>query len=142
MKTKLKLIVLMTLSIFISSALFGQDAIERERTFDCEYYLQKASDEKVVTETEDESSNELHLISIFPNPSEGFVFVRITSSKTETVQVNILDALGRLETNLKLPLKSGLNVKKINTSDLSHGVFYINMLAESPEPIYMNFFKL
>ena len=112
MKNKLKFIVLTILSLFTTTTVFGQYAANYQGTFDCESYSDAPSIEKKIDSKNETTKLKLNLISVFPNPSEDFVFLKIKSSKSETVQLNIIDAIGRVESNMNLKLNSGLNVKK------------------------------
>ncbi|MDD3875605.1 MAG: T9SS type A sorting domain-containing protein [Bacteroidales bacterium] len=66
-------------------------------------------------------------LSMYPNPSNGFVNFQITLDKSEALNMEILDITGRIVYNDVLNLRQGLNTKAMNLSFLSQGIYIINL---------------
>ena len=85
-----------------------------------------------VSEMEFEKSKIENNMSLFPNPSNGIVYVKFNGSYDETAFINILDINGRV---VKSDNLGKLNASQINymfdTNELSAGIYIVNINGSS-----------
>ncbi len=82
-------------------------------------------DPSLVTERDNISAQGKQL-SLYPNPAkESSVFSFVTDSP-ESISIRIYDALGNFVSGISEGIVHGENAVRINTADLSNGVYYIN----------------
>ena len=85
-----------------------------------------------VSEMELEKSKIENNMSLFPNPSNGIVYVKFNGSYDETAFINILDINGRV---VKSDNLGKLNTSQINymfdTNELSAGIYIVNINGSS-----------
>lgn len=85
-----------------------------------------------VSEMELEKSKIVNNMSLFPNPSNGIVYVKFNGSYDETAFINILDINGRV---VKSDNLGKLNASQINymfdTNELSAGIYIVNINGSS-----------
>ena len=85
-----------------------------------------------VSEMELEKSKIENNMSLFPNPSNGIVYVKFNGSYDETAFINILDINGRV---VKSDNLGKLNASQINymfdTNELSAGIYIVNINGSS-----------
>ncbi|HLP54795.1 MAG TPA: T9SS type A sorting domain-containing protein, partial [Fluviicola sp.] len=71
--------------------------------------------------------------SLFPNPSEGIVF--IASDATQSFDYVVTDANGRLITELSNGVKAG-QTTEINLNNMETGVYFIKLSNEQAEKVF------
>ena len=72
-------------------------------------------------------------VSLFPNPSEGIVF--IASDATQSFDYVVTDANGRLITELSNGVKAG-QTTEINLNNMETGVYFIKLSNEQAEKVF------
>ncbi len=74
------------------------------------------------------NNNNNNGISVFPNPSAGPVTLSYRSEKTEAVQVQVIDALGRLRYSTRIQAIEGLSANRLELpADLEQGIYLITV---------------
>lgn len=66
-----------------------------------------------------------HKTNLFPNPAEDFVYLDVFSEKINTVDLQVINSTGELVVMLQKSLIAGNNRIKIDTGNLSKGVYII-----------------
>ena len=67
-------------------------------------------------------------VSIFPNPTNGFLNI-LTTSTDEGLVVFIQDQLGRVVREMDLPPSTGVSISQFNLSHLSAGTYYLHITS-------------
>ena len=76
-----------------------------------------------------ENSNfDLHF-KIFPNPFSDALFIEFESDKNELIKIKLLDQYGRIMQIKEIKNLKGYNKIKLNTSDFSNGIYYLQVLT-------------
>ncbi len=70
-------------------------------------------------------NNNLEL-SVYPNPTTDATTLTINSEKTETINISIIDILGKTISTSERMIHSGINKEVINCANLESGVYFIN----------------
>ena len=72
----------------------------------------------------------LNNVSVYPNPTNNIVNVKIVSNENSTVAIELVDALGKLVLNTKNhDVMIGENLFEMNTQELNDGVYFISILS-------------
>ncbi len=72
----------------------------------------------------------LNNVSVYPNPTNNLVNVKIVSNENSTVAIELVDALGKLVQNTKNhDVMIGENLFEMNTQELNDGVYFISILS-------------
>ena len=69
--------------------------------------------------------------SVFPNPTEEMINLKINSLNSGSVNMRISDVAGKMIRNEKLDLNQGENIKQIDISNLNNGLYLIFLSNES-----------
>ncbi len=78
-----------------------------------------------------EENDFLNNINLFPNPANELTNLSFTLSQTAPVQINIVDMIGKTVTVVaNETMQNGDHRFEINTSDLSTGIYLINMTID------------
>ena len=75
-----------------------------------------------------EANSSTHF-SVYPNPATSFTNLKISSDKTQTMKISIVDLLGKEITKKEKLIVSGINNEKINISKYQNGIYFINLQA-------------
>ena len=67
-------------------------------------------------------------VSIFPNPTNGFLNI-LTTSTDEGLVVFIQDQLGRVVREMDLPPSTGVSISQFNLSHLIAGTYYLHITS-------------
>ena len=65
--------------------------------------------------------------SIYPNPASGKVNIRLDAEEPATLQVAVIDLLGSTFIREQFELVSGTNVREINLTNLSKGIYIVRL---------------
>jgi len=92
------------------------------------------SDTSACFNVSDLSVNDIHSalnnVSVYPNPTNNLVNVKIVSNENSTVAIELVDALGKLVQNTKNhDVMIGENLFEMNTQELNDGVYFISILS-------------
>lgn len=68
-------------------------------------------------------------LSIFPNPTTGMVTINYSLTKASHVMIEVYNALGELVMNSNTNVPAGLQSKQMDLSDLTNGVYSMNIIA-------------
>lgn len=77
--------------------------------------------------------NAFDIISIYPNPSSGFIDYLIYSSEDFCQAVRVIDANGKIIISEKKLINYGMNKHRINTSHLSRGNYTLQVMGAKSE---------
>ena len=81
----------------------------------------------IATATKDISET-IELMSIYPNPTSNLCSIKFKLSQSKTLLVNIFNVLGEKVYNIQKNIFSeGENELKLNTSNLSNGIYIIEL---------------
>jgi len=72
-----------------------------------------------------QSSSPLEFTQLMPNPALDNIFAKINSAKEMEVNLQILDARGKLMQTKQIKLNKGNNTIEINISDLPVGMYFL-----------------
>jgi hypothetical protein len=81
----------------------------------------------VTTGTTGIPEKDLSSISIFPNPSNGKIFLKVDSKTTTTIQFELIDLLGKTLMAKTFDLNVGLNQKDIILENVNKGIYVIRL---------------
>ena len=81
---------------------------------------------KSITGVRDDLSS-VNAISLYPNPASREVNMRVVLSKSEVVNVQLIDVTGKTITNKQVIMNSGSNNFEMSTGDLPNGVYFIKV---------------
>ena len=84
----------------------------------------------------------IELASVYPNPSRDEISLKIKSELETSVQLNIIDGMGRIVMTQSINLTNGLNINRLDLSKLNQGGFYIQIINGNENPILEKFIKL
>lgn len=72
-------------------------------------------------------SEQLKLQSIYPNPVDEFVYVKLDSPIDEQFELRIVSLQGRIYENKTIQLQKGVNEMRIETNQLPKGMYFIQI---------------
>lgn len=75
-----------------------------------------------------ENSQEMEFL-VYPNPVTDRLLIANISEMYEDVEIDILDVSGRLVLTRKIPHWASGQTKQIDTSDLTHGVYFLRVVS-------------
>lgn len=81
----------------------------------------------VYADIEDEETNNFAVYSNYPNPAQNFTYLRFNTPTAGSVDISIIDAVGRMINSATIPTNAGLNNYVVNTADLKSGVYIYNI---------------
>ncbi len=81
----------------------------------------------VVEGIEKISNNLLQQMLVYPNPAQDIITVEFSAVENGNVLLNIYDLMGRHINSYPVPVHAGLNVTRIETSQLIEGMYFIEM---------------
>ena len=64
---------------------------------------------------------------IYPNPANDYVMVDFFCNRASNLNLNLVDITGRIVQSLKEQAFEGINTIKINTEDLSRGIYVVKI---------------
>jgi len=76
------------------------------------------------------SSNNLH-VNVYPNPNNSLLNIDFETTQQKNISMSIFDATGKNILNEKYVIETGKQTFQINTSQLSPGVYLLNMMDEN-----------
>ena len=68
-------------------------------------------------------------LNIYPNPSNGLVNVNFSMDKASEIRFELYNALGSMVRNMNTSAPAGLQLRQFDMSELSNGVYYLNIMA-------------
>lgn len=72
---------------------------------------------------------------IYPNPVIKNASIKLSSNKSQTITINILNQLGQLISTKQYNIDEGMNILNIESSSLLSGLYYLNIASEKGENI-------
>lgn len=69
-------------------------------------------------------------LNIYPNPSNGMVWVNFSMSKASDIRFELYNSVGALVRNMNTSAPAGVQVRQFDMSDLSNGAYYLNIMAD------------
>jgi hypothetical protein len=69
-------------------------------------------------------------LSVFPVPARDQINVAITAVSEDIVKIDMFDITGRIVGSIKTELKTGDNTFTINTTNISNGVYFLNITGD------------
>jgi hypothetical protein len=73
-----------------------------------------------------EINNSTHF-SVYPNPATNFTTLEISSDKTQTIKISVIDLLGKEITKKEKIIFSGTTLETINVSEYQNGIYFVNL---------------
>ncbi|MDP2385820.1 MAG: PKD domain-containing protein [Bacteroidota bacterium] len=70
-------------------------------------------------------------ISVFPNPFENYMTVKFVSTESTSIVISLYDAIGKLVLQKETKCSQGENKIELSTSELSRGVYTLNIKGSS-----------
>ena len=77
-------------------------------------------------------------VAIFPNPTDGMLFVDLAGIEGETVLLQVVNSLGQTVQETTLPVADGLQTLQLNTR-LGSGVYQLVIRSKNGAPITKRF---
>lgn len=74
-----------------------------------------------------ENVNEKSLISLYPNPTTSELNLKIVLTKSETMQIELIDFTGRIMNTSKVHLKEGINNLGMDLSKYPSGIYFVKI---------------
>lgn len=108
---------------------FGQEPIDS---------LQVLFDNSVESTTSTETVLQDNSVSIIPNPGNQIIRFK-TSDQLDIEQVRFYNNQGQLISTRKV---NDLATEQMNVSDLSHGIYFVELISKSKKPIVLKFVKM
>lgn len=69
-------------------------------------------------------------LNIYPNPSNGMVFVNFSMSKASDIRFELYNAVGELVRNMNTSAPAGIQLRQMDLSELSNGAYFLNIMAD------------
>ena len=69
-------------------------------------------------------------LNIYPNPSNGTVFVSFSTNKASEVRFELYNALGAMVRNMNTAAPAGVQIRQFDLNELSNGAYYLNIMAD------------
>lgn len=79
--------------------------------------------------------------SVFPNPTQDFIYAKINSQSFGNAQLRILDVTGKVMHTEAFEIQQGENLQQVNTGNLKNGLYLIHLIHEG-ETITKTFVKI
>jgi hypothetical protein len=70
-------------------------------------------------------------VAIYPNPVNEYMVANFTLNENITPVITIVNSLGQQVKNLSYNTKEGANSIRINTSELSSGIYFFNLVSNN-----------
>jgi hypothetical protein len=83
-----------------------------------------------IEQANDQSDDSYFGLKVFPNPTTEFVNLEFFIEENQSIDYKIFNLNGQLILNLKEKVSSGLNIKRIETSSLSNGNYFISISTD------------
>lgn len=86
-------------------------------------------------------NREFKVVNAFPNPTSDFFTIQLISPEEDIVSVQVRSANGRTMSTLNRQLQTGINELELDVSDLSKGLYMINIIngkSQKTEVIKLN----
>lgn len=71
------------------------------------------------------------LMSLYPNPTSGELYIELSLDKAVSLQVQVMDVLGRSQFVQQEQLLAGDQKLKLNLNNLSRGVYFLNLRVDN-----------
>ena len=65
--------------------------------------------------------------SVYPNPATNFTTLEISSDKTQTIKISVIDLLGKEIAKKEKVIFSGTTLETINVSEYQNGIYFVNL---------------
>jgi len=69
--------------------------------------------------------------SIYPNPTNGKIFLKMDSRETTTIQFELMDLLGKKLMEKSIDLSAGQNLKEIILENVNKGIFIVRLRMDN-----------
>lgn len=70
--------------------------------------------------------DEIGVANVYPNPTNGKIYLDIYAPQADNIQVQLTDAIGQYIRTEYLNLGAGMNTRQLDVSDLASGVYFLN----------------
>ena len=78
---------------------------------------------------------------MYPNPTNGIVTINSAKGNTETVQVEVVDGIGKIVMKNSVQFSSNAKSHSLNLSELANGVYFIKLSPEKGKPELIKIIK-
>jgi hypothetical protein len=73
----------------------------------------------------------LSSLSVYPNPVAENANISLVSAENTNLTYSLVDIVGNIVESQKIAVAKGENVIQINTSALSHGMYFIHLISDN-----------
>ena len=87
------------------------------------------------------SNEQIHLSSLYPNPTSDFINYDLNSTGAKDVKISITNLLGQEMISSEIKLVKGLNNLSFDVSEFAQGVYFINITDADNNGIHRKFEK-
>ena len=77
--------------------------------------------------------NPMTTARVFPNPTNGTLYVEVNASQSSDATMNVYNIMGQKVAEKTVSFSTGINTASINTSELSSGVYFVTVKANGFE---------
>lgn len=78
---------------------------------------------------EDEMLEGFDALTVYPNPAEDMINVEMVAMQNETITYRLIDMTGKVVSTETKNVSSGTNVQRFNTSNLTSGMYFVNVVS-------------
>ena len=68
-------------------------------------------------------------VSVFPNPSNGLVFIKVFNSIPQTIEINLIGTDGKNISSFEKTIESGINILPMSYSSLKTGMYIVKIIS-------------
>lgn len=90
-------------------------------------YLLRPTSFKVDSTASITSFNTNKNYKVYPNPFKNAITIDVSSDKSETATLNLIDITGKVFESRKVSLKNGQNTFEINNLNLDSGIYFVQL---------------
>lgn len=80
-----------------------------------------------------EMVNPMTSARVFPNPTNGTLYVEVNASQSSDVVMSVFNIMGQKVAEKNVSINTGINTTSINTNELSSGVYFVTVKANGFE---------
>ena len=70
---------------------------------------------------------------VYPNPTNGTLYIEVNASQSANAVMSVFNIMGQKVAEQSASISTGLNTTSINTSELSTGIYFVNVKANGFE---------
>ncbi|MFA6262362.1 MAG: S8 family serine peptidase [Bacteroidia bacterium] len=108
----------------------GTVAVQETGTNGCKG-IAKALSVQLANNTGLSEMNKEHAFQVFPNPASGFYTLTYYATANETLQVQLINALGQVVANHNWNTSAGMNSKRFELDGIPQGVYQIGIRSQT-----------